>query len=154
MGTDLLSDIGREIDARLRELRPLVDEYEGLLQALGALSLDGQGSSAGSDGRGSAGETAVRFGGRRATKRRSPAARKAPARGKASAGGRASVGDQAREAIAGALEHGSHTVAELAVVTALSTAVINRSVRALVDAGTVRKTEREGKPAWALVAAE
>ena len=36
--TDLLSKIYDELDARLRELRPLVDEYESLLDAAAALS--------------------------------------------------------------------------------------------------------------------
>jgi predicted transcriptional regulator len=75
------------------------------------------------------------------------------ASGKASASGKAPASGEAHEAIVGALEHGSHTVAELAVVTAVSAAAINRGVRALAGAGVVRKTEREGKPAWALVAA-
>lgn len=56
----------------------------------------------------------------------------------------------AREAILGALEHGSHTVGELAVVTAMSGPNINGNLRRLVAEGTVVKAEREGKAAWAL----
>jgi hypothetical protein len=56
----------------------------------------------------------------------------------------------AREAIVAALEHGSHTVGELAVVTAMSGPNINGNLRKLVSEGAVVKTEREGKAAWAL----
>jgi hypothetical protein len=56
----------------------------------------------------------------------------------------------AREAILGALEHGSHTVGELAVVTAMSGPAINGSLRRLAAEGVVVKAEREGKAAWAL----
>ena len=59
----------------------------------------------------------------------------------------------AREAILAALDHGSHTVGELAVVTAMSTANINGNVRRLVVEGAVAKTEREGKTAYALATA-
>jgi DNA-binding transcriptional ArsR family regulator len=55
-----------------------------------------------------------------------------------------------REAILAALEHGSHTVGELAVVTAMTGPSINGNLRRLVADGTVAKTEREGKAAWAL----
>jgi DNA-binding HxlR family transcriptional regulator len=57
----------------------------------------------------------------------------------------------AREAILGALEHGSHTVGELVVVTAMSTATINGNLRRLQAEGVVVKAEREGKAAWALL---
>jgi hypothetical protein len=56
----------------------------------------------------------------------------------------------AREAILGALEHGSHTVGELAVVTAMSGPNINGNLRRLAVEGVVVKAVREGKAAWAL----
>jgi hypothetical protein len=56
----------------------------------------------------------------------------------------------ARETILAALEHGSHTVGELAVVTAMSGPSINGHLRRLVVEGAVVKTEREGKTAWSL----
>jgi DNA-binding transcriptional ArsR family regulator len=56
----------------------------------------------------------------------------------------------AREAILAALDHGSHTVGELAVVTAMSGPNINGNLRRLVSEGVVVKTAREGKAAWAL----
>ncbi|HEY5193000.1 MAG TPA: helix-turn-helix domain-containing protein [Solirubrobacteraceae bacterium] len=55
-----------------------------------------------------------------------------------------------REAILAALDHGSHTVSELAMVTAMSGPNINGNLRKLVAEGAIVKTEREGKAAWAL----
>jgi DNA-binding HxlR family transcriptional regulator len=55
-----------------------------------------------------------------------------------------------REAILGVLEHGSHTIGELVVVTAMSTASLNGDLRKLAAEGVVVKTEREGKTAWSL----
>jgi len=57
-----------------------------------------------------------------------------------------------REEILAALEHGSHTVGELAVVTAMSGPNINGNLRRLVSEGAVAKTEREGKVAYVLPA--
>ncbi len=56
----------------------------------------------------------------------------------------------AREAILAALDHGSHTIGELVVVTAMSAPNINGNLRRLLSEGVVAKTEREGKTAWAL----
>src|SRR5829696_7845931 len=42
---DFLDEKRKEIDARLRELRPLVDEYDRLLKASAALSGVGNGST-------------------------------------------------------------------------------------------------------------
>jgi hypothetical protein len=58
----------------------------------------------------------------------------------------------AREAILAALDHGSHTIGELVVVTAMSGPNINGNLRRLVSDGAVVKTEREGKTAYALTA--
>jgi sugar-specific transcriptional regulator TrmB len=55
------------------------------------------------------------------------------------------------EAILGVLEHGSHTPAELVVVTGVGAPQINRALRRLDRAGVVAKTQREGKLAWSLV---
>jgi hypothetical protein len=124
MGTDLLSDIRREIDARLRELRPSLEEYEGLLAAAGALELD-----------------APHVNGTAPKRRAARVRTKAP-----------SVDRAECEAILGALEHGSHTVGELVVVTAMGAASINGNLRRLADRGLIAKTEREGKAAWSLMA--
>jgi hypothetical protein len=53
-------------------------------------------------------------------------------------------------AIVAALEHGSHTVAELVVVTALPAQEIRASARALLQGGAIVRTAREGKAAYAL----
>jgi RNase P/RNase MRP subunit POP5 len=55
-----------------------------------------------------------------------------------------------QQAILAALEHGSHTVAELVLVTAMSGAAIRAGVKPLLKSGTVRRARREGRPAYAL----
>jgi hypothetical protein len=189
--SDLLSNICDQLDARLRELRPLVDEYESLLDAAAALEL------AGEEDRAAATEPPVpvavavsakpaRRRGRPPGKRSAgrPAAEPAPApepapepavdvkaeaesrsrprtakqpstrRPDAGAPKRAQRG-AAAVAILAALEHGSHTVSELAVVTALSGAIINNNLRRLQQVGAITRTKREGdgKAAYALTAA-
>ncbi len=180
MAPDLLSTIRREIDERLSELRPLLAEHQQLLVAADALEMTGQGggSDAATDTappkastrrragvvkarRGSAAGAIKRAvdasadgddykenakqlnaaGGRR-TAKESGAVKSKPARAARGA---------AREAILAALDHGSHTIGELAVVTAMSGPNINGNLRRLLSEGAVIKTEREGKTAWALV---
>jgi hypothetical protein len=77
--------------------------------------------------------------------------RAAVAKGAKKAGGQR---DAAQQAIVAALEHGSHTVAELGVVTAMSGASIREGLRRLGKAGTVGRAKREGdgKAAYALAA--
>jgi pyruvate/2-oxoglutarate dehydrogenase complex dihydrolipoamide acyltransferase (E2) component len=176
MGTDLLSDIRREIDARLEELRPALAEYQRLLRAADALELDGGGPPA----RAKASQTRAKAPQTRAPQRQSTRARVAPAGRRAARilastrrapasteradsiertpttqgrGGRA-VRGATREAILGVLEHGSHTVGELAVVTAMSAASLNGNLRKLASQGVVAKTRREGKIAWSLIVAD
>jgi hypothetical protein len=130
MGADLLSGIRREIDARLHELRPALREYEGLLEAAGALELE-------------------QAGGNGAEPKRRPASARAGALSEATSADGAEC-----EAILGALEHGSHTVGELVIVTAMSAAGINGNLRRLADRGLIEKTRREDKTAWSLTAAD
>jgi MarR family len=132
---DLLNTICDELDARLRELRPLLDEYESLLDAVAALDA---GTGAGSSPRPAK---------RSASRRRSTAARSTAAPKRAQRGA-------AAVAILAALEHGSHTVSELAVVTAVSGQIINSNLRRLQQAGTITRTKRagDGKAAYALTA--
>jgi predicted Rossmann fold nucleotide-binding protein DprA/Smf involved in DNA uptake len=128
MAEDLLSRIGGEIDARLRALRPFVDEYEQMLAAADALE----------------------------RKRdvdeppRSPTRRNATRRPPAQAPQERAVRGAAQQAILAALEHGSHTVSELVVVTAMSAANIRENLRRLLKAGTVTRASRDGKAAYAL----
>jgi hypothetical protein len=103
---------------------------------------------------------------RKAPARKKPArkviASKAPARQAAAASPLAPTGapatpertrrDAAQQAIVAALEHGSHTVSELGVVTALSGASIREGLRRLAKTGTVARATRagDGKAAYAL----
>jgi DNA-binding transcriptional ArsR family regulator len=183
MASDLLSKIHEEIDERLRELRPLLVEYEELLVAADALVAEDRddslvepakvtptkrarrsarvgsprrASAAGAIKRAATGklDTAVdggkdgeavkrvaRTAGRGADTPAGAGSKEKPARAERGV---------ARETILAALEHGSHTVGELAVVTAMSGPSINGHLRRLVGEGVVAKTEREGKTAWSL----
>ncbi|HTD58081.1 MAG TPA: helix-turn-helix domain-containing protein [Solirubrobacteraceae bacterium] len=150
MAPDLLSTICDEIDERLNELRPLLAEYEQLLGAVSAIEPARRGSAkAHADGKPDA-EPAKRP---EAAKRPGTATAQRPTRSPRSTAPpkpeRAARG-AAREAILGALEHGSHTVGELAVVTAMSGPNINGNLRRLALEGVVAKTVREGKTAWSL----
>jgi hypothetical protein len=175
---DLLSKISDELDARLRELRPLVAEYESLLVAASALAAAGEEEI--SSARGGAGRAAARKvsapasiaparrrgrpPGKRSSARSAPepapvagASTRAPSkptsRRRAGAPKRAQRG-AAAVAILAALEHGSHTVSELAVVTAMRGPIVNNNLRRLQQVGTVTRTKREGdgKAAYALTA--
>ena len=55
------------------------------------------------------------------------------------------------QAIVAALEHGSHTVSELGVVTAMSGPQIRESLRRLLKARKIARARREGRVAYALV---
>lgn len=125
MSGDLLARVHDEIDARLRDLRPAVSEYQQLLAAAEDLGLP-------------------------AGRARARSPRRAPVRARAKPG-RAARG-AAAQAIVAALEHGSHTVGELSVVTAMSAANIRANLRRLQAAGTVTRATREGKAAYALAA--
>ncbi|HEX4114517.1 MAG TPA: hypothetical protein VHY18_01425 [Solirubrobacteraceae bacterium] len=188
MAPDLLSTIRYEIDERLSELRPLLDEHERLLDAAVALEMAGSELVSGVSPTAKGGSRRARIG---AARRGSAAgaiklaaagpaidALEPPAAAEQSPDGGSSTRldaklrsagrpsrevedpksqgvsrDITRETILAALEHGSHTVGELAVVTAMSGPSINGNLRKLVSAGAVVKTEREGKAAWALAAA-
>jgi hypothetical protein len=161
MATDLLSTICREIDERLKELRPLLAERERLLVAAEAL-IDARqdGAEIGSqlDGDLTLGARAVTRG---PVKRSRPSTAKSKPRPKPKRASEAAPRPKpkperaargaAREAILGALEHGSHTVGELVVVTAMSGPNVNGNLRRLEAEGVIVKAEREGKAAWALV---
>jgi hypothetical protein len=128
--SDLLSRVHAEIEQRLHELRPLVSEYEQMLDAAGALGIGPEPATA---------PPASRRPKRAAHRNAGPK----PPRARRGA---------AEHAIVAALEHGSHTVAELAVVTAMSGASVRSNLRRLLKARTVTQTAREGKAAYALAA--
>ena len=54
------------------------------------------------------------------------------------------------QAIVAALEHGSHTLSELGVVTALPAPALRDSVRRLLSADRIARTRREGRAAYSL----
>jgi hypothetical protein len=72
-----------------------------------------------------------------------------PARARAKTRGR-STRNPTDGAILAALEHGSHTVAELLVVTGLPARDIRESLRLLQAQRTILATNRDGKTAYAL----
>lgn len=210
---DLLATVSAEIDARLRELRVAVREYEQLLSAADALEVE-EHSPAPARGQAPAARMvpAVR---KAPAQRRGPLALKAllapkariarkppapkkvpapspelidrkasavvkapsavkapavvkPARAKAAARKRAAAAPkravapkkepaparpkrgESEQAIVAALEHGSHTLAELAIVTGMAGPAIRDGLRGLQKAKKITKAKREGKAAYAL----
>lgn len=165
MAPDLLSTIQAEIAERMDGLRPLLAEHEQLLVAAEALESTRGGATQAEVSANGAPPRARRA--RRAvvvapgadedldrdarpTSERAPkATTRRSAKTSTAKPPRAARG-AAREALLAALEHGSHTVGELSVVTAMSGPNINGNMRRLAAEGVVVKTEREGKAAWAL----
>jgi DNA-binding transcriptional ArsR family regulator len=168
---DLLSKIRGELDARLRELRPLLSEYERLLVAADALASTERTPPRARPRRvartapasapistiapvqHAASSPALP---RAAVSRRPPAPRRpavsrGPASRSAGAPKRAQRGVAAR-AILAALEHGSHTASELLLVTAMSGPTIRNNLRRLQQAGTITPIKRDGdgRAAYAL----
>jgi hypothetical protein len=159
MADDLLSTIRAEIDARMGELRPAFEEYEGLQAAADALGVSGPSSRVSSGRTKRAGvRTRARAtrAGARGTGARGTAARRGrpPGSGKASRTPRVTSGRAPRgaagKAILAALGHGSHTVKELVVVTAMADPNIRANLRRMLADGTVAKVSRDGKSAYAL----
>jgi transcription initiation factor TFIIIB Brf1 subunit/transcription initiation factor TFIIB len=142
--SDLPERVGREIEARMHELRPFVDEYEELLaieETLPAEAARGVASRARAGAR--TGARATKPSVQHVNRASPPAAQRERAPRGAAA-----------EAIVAALEHGSHTVSELAIVTAMSTQNIRNNLRRLLQAQTISQTKREGKTAYTLSSAE
>lgn len=149
---ELLDRIRREIDERMTELRPHVEEHGQLLAAAESLTLGDRASAAPGRGRRE-----------RAGKPSPPAsvvktAEKVSTRGRRSAA-KAPKGrprgprSAAQQAIEAALEHGSHTLAELVLVTAIETAPIRAQLGRLQKAGVVSRVRRDGKTAYSLLSA-
>jgi hypothetical protein len=61
--------------------------------------------------------------------------------------------EASQQAIVAALEHGSHTLSELVLVTAIAASELRQGVRHLQHAGTITRTKREGRAAYALASA-
>jgi hypothetical protein len=174
MAAELLARVRAEIDSRVAELRPAVSEYEQLLDAFHAFDTKAGAAEAPRVKAPAAKARAAEARAAKAPRAKAPAAKaraaKAPAakapRVKAPAvkapkakvqptKARAAKAPAARlgaaeQAIVAALEHGSHTVGELGVVTAMSGPDIRIGLRRLQRAGTVARTRREGRAAYAL----
>jgi hypothetical protein len=150
---DLLDRVREEIDERMAELRPLVDEHAQLLAAAESLALDGEPPRVPRRGRrartakpaGPASANTVKTAKKPAAGGRRSKAVKAP---KGRPRGPRSATQQAIEA---ALEHGSHTLAELVLVTAIETAPIRAQLGRLQKAGVVSRIRRDGKTAYSLL---
>jgi hypothetical protein len=155
MAADLLTIIRAEIDFRLRELEPAVHEYEELMALRDALAAPGSAHArAGAEGvpPAHARSARTRLPARAAPSVRAPALRR-PARPRAGVRRAARI-DAGGQAILAALDHGSHTLAELVVVTALPAPALRRSLRRLLAHALVTKTDRAGKTAYALAPRE
>jgi hypothetical protein len=142
-GAGLLARVGREIDERLARLRPAFDEYQQLLGAFDALELPAANSGQPAPAPATAAAASA------PAKPRTPAKRRVSARSR-----REQPLGTAGLAILAALEHGSHTVAELGVVTAMSGPELRESARGLLRAGRIVKASREGRAAYALLGKE
>lgn len=173
-GVDLLARVSSEIDARREQLRAAVEEYQDLLSAMEALDQDG------SAPRAKVTPARAKVAGRpkakpkatpkakaepkatpkadvtaplkveakpKATPKKPAKANKAPERAESET---SEPTDGAHQAIVAALEHGSHTLTELAVVTAMPAHAIRAAIKGLAKAGRVQRATREGKAAYAL----
>jgi|HubBroStandDraft_2_1064218.scaffolds.fasta_scaffold00201_6 hypothetical protein len=161
MNTDVLTRVRAEIDARLIELRPTLAEYQRLLDAEQALADKAEQARAAKAEQALAAKTekalAAKTQARAAKAEQALAAKTEKAlAAKTSATGAieraaSSPRGTSQQAIVAALEHGSHTLGELTVVTAISSSEIRDSVRKLQRAGTIARTRREGRVAYALL---
>jgi hypothetical protein len=166
---DLLAKVRSEIDARLWELQPSIEEYEKLLAAADALEAEGRAAMT----QGVAGDAAAQASPDDTLQAPTPNEHAAPAPRapeaipwQESSELHAQAADEAhaptrrqrvssiavQQAIVAALEHGSHTVGELVIVTALSPPDIRAGARRLLRDGKIVRIEREGKAAYALPA--
>jgi hypothetical protein len=138
MEVELLARVHAEIEERIAALRPAVEEYERLTGATDALGT--KSAKAGEPAKRATPASAKSRAKRpRAAKRAPRAAKRAPS--------------AAEQAIAAALEHGSHTVAELVLVSALPAADIRAGLRPLLASGAVTRAKRDGRAAYALTGA-
>jgi hypothetical protein len=174
MASDLLTKIGSEIDARLGELRPSVLEYERLQAAIESLR-----KTRGTDAPLAAAAPAKRAPAKKAPAKKKaakapPAKKTVPKRAtkaprgsagtikQAASGSRTKAPRRKRErtavspseqAVLDALDHGSHTVSELVMVSAMGAREIRAGVRSLLSNKGITKVTRDGKTAYALPSA-
>jgi DNA-binding transcriptional ArsR family regulator len=155
MAPDLPTDLVRELDARLEELRPLLSEYERQLAASDALGTgDGASHDGGAPGaERTLGATQRRRARRAGRDRDARASKRAASSSRTRAAGprkltRAQRG-ATRRAILAALEHELHTTSELVSVTALGGRNTRTNLRRLLAEGKVTKTKRASRTAYA-----
>ncbi len=154
MSADLLTRVRADIDARLDTLRPALAEYERLLGAYDTLEADAAKAPTPSPRARAAGAIAAslpapaRVAGQ--PRHRGPRGSAAGALKRAASAPAPAPRGAAQRAIVAALEHGSHTVAELVLVTAIPAAEIRKSARSLQRAGAIAATKRDGRAAYAL----
>ena len=122
---DFLDEKRREIDARLQELRPLVDEYNRLEKAAAALA-----------GVGNGGATP----GARAARRRDPAPRRGRPRGS---------GNRAKQALELVRARPGITIRELADAMGIKANYLYRVMPTLETEGKVEKRDKGWHPAVA-----
>jgi hypothetical protein len=177
MASDLLARIGTELDARIEELRPRALEYERLHAAAESLGTAQQTPDAPilAKPRAKKVTTKMAFAKKTTTK---PAAVKKPAAKRTQRTSRGSTAGALEQAVSGAsaakqprkarrrvsigryeqavldaLEHGSHTVGELVMVTAMGAKDIRGGVSRLLGDKGIVKVDRGGKTAYALPSA-
>jgi DNA-binding transcriptional ArsR family regulator len=141
MATDLLTQIHAELGQRMAELRPLLDEYERLLAAADTLdAMEAEPVAA------DAPETpapAIPATSKPIEYDYEPEPKRKPA-----------ASSDVKQAILAALEHGSHTVSELVMVTAMSPSEIRANLSRLARQRKVTRVKRQGdgKSAYSLPA--
>ncbi len=141
---DFLDEKRKEIDARLQELRPLVDEYNRLEKAASALSGVGGGTSRGGGGGGSGSATATR-------RRRSPGRARATASGNGGGGARRGrprgSGTRGKQALELVKAKPGITIAELADAMNIKANYLYRVMPSLESEGQVVKRDGGWHPA-------
>ena len=141
--TDFLDDKKKEINARLRELRPLVEEYNGLEQAASALEgVSGNGGSSGSSSGG--GSTRSRSGGGR---RRTSSNGRRRSSGRAQRGRPRGTGKRAQQAQELVSAKPGITIRELADSMGIQANYLYRVMPGLQKEGKVRKRGKGWHPA-------
>src|SRR5271154_232904 len=148
MAADVLARVHAEIGARLRELRPAVAEYERLLDAAGAIEAEADAAPVAKAQPVAKARAAGKA--KLANAARPVANTQSAAKVRSSAKPRSAAASPAEQAIVAALEHGSHTVGELGVVTAMSGGEIRDGARLLLKAGKIVRAKRDGRAAYAL----
>jgi hypothetical protein len=160
--SDLLTDIRRDISARLDELRPAVSEYTRLQEARASLTSipsttkkqpgrpTTYSRSVGSPGRASARHPKTQS-------VNSPSSSSAQGKSKKPGPGRgrprtkrAARGANQAAVVAALREHGSATVPELAEATKVKPGVLYALTRVLVDKGVLSTEKTNGRRAFAL----